>query len=109
MPLRPTAIDQIDDFLIHFADQYHLDDIQSLLIGYAHAAHVAAGDAHLVEHGIDLRPTAVHHHGINADVLEQHDVLGEAGFELLVFHRIAAILDDEGLAVEALKIGQRLH
>ena len=41
--------------------------------------------------------------------LEQHDVLGEAGFELLVFHRIAAILDDEGLAVEALKIGQRLH
>ena len=51
----------------------------------------------------------MNHHRIDADVLEQDDILGEARFELLVFHGVAAILDDEGLAVEALEIGQRLH
>ncbi|MND07131.1 hypothetical protein D3C83_289300 [compost metagenome] len=35
--------------------------------------------------------------------------MGEARFEIFVFHGVAAILDDEGFAVESLEIGQRLH
>ncbi len=102
-------IDQGDDFFVDFADQNHFDDIQSFLVGDAHAAHVAAGDAHLVEHRVDLRSATVHHYRIDADVLEQHDVLRKALFELFVFHRMAAVLDDKSLAVEALKIRQRFH
>ncbi len=104
-----VPVDQSDDFLVHLANQNHFDDIQSFLIGDAHAAHVAAGDAHLVQHRIDLWSASVHHHRIDTDVLEQHDVLRKARLELFVFHRVAAVLDDEGLAVEALKVRQCLH
>ena len=114
LPLRPhrhaaMLIDQVDDLFVDLADQDHLDDVEGLLIGDPHAAHIVAFDPHLVEHRVDLRPAAMNHHRIDADILEQDDILGEARFELLVFHGVAAILDDEGLAVKALEIGQRLH
>ena len=94
---------------IDLANQHHFDDIQRLLVRHPHAAHVAAGDAQLVEHLIDLRPAAVDDYRIDADVFEQHDILGKAFFQLLVHHGVAAILDDEGFAVETPKIRQRLH
>ncbi len=80
-----------------------------LLIGDAHAAHIVALDPHLVERRVDLRPAAMDHHGIDTDVLEQNDVLGEARFEFLVLHGMAAVFDDKGLAIKALEIRQRLH
>jgi len=48
----------------------------------------------------------MHHDGVHADELQQHHVVGKAAFELLFRHRIAAVLDDDGLAVEAPDIGQ---
>src|SRR5688572_18322131 len=102
-------IDQGNDGFVDLADQNHFDDVECFLIGDPHAADVAAGDAHLVEHRVDLRPAAVDDHRIDPDVFQQDDVLGEARFELLVFHRMAAVFDNERLAVETLEIGQRLH
>ena len=102
-------IDQGDDLLIDLTDQNHLHNVQGFLIGHPHAAHVAARDSQFVEELVDLRPAAVHHHGINADVFQENDVLGEAFLQLLVHHGVAAVLDDEGLAIEALKIGKRFH
>src|SRR5437016_4891669 len=42
------------------------------------------------------------------DELEQHHVACEASLQLLVAHRVAAELHHDGLAVEALDVGQRL-
>ena len=46
---------------------------------------------------------------VDAHVLEQRDVLGKARLQLLVDHRLAAVLDDEGLAVEASDVGEGLE
>src|SRR5881296_2876857 len=42
------------------------------------------------------------------DKLQQHHVVGEAALEQLLGHCVAAVLDDDGLAVEALDVRQRL-
>ena len=46
--------------------------------------------------------------GIHADELQHHDVAREARLERGLGHRVAAVLDDDGLVVEALDVGQRL-
>jgi hypothetical protein len=56
----------------------------------------------------DLRATAVHHHRVHADQLQQHHVLGEGSISVALGHRVAAVLDDDGLVVEALDVRQRL-
>src|SRR3970040_1884247 len=77
-------VNEGDDCLVDLADEHHLDDVQGLLVGDAHAAHVAAGDPHLVQHRVDLRPAAVHDHGGDTEVFQHADVLSEAFFKLLV-------------------------
>ena len=57
---------------------------------------------------LDLRAAAVHHHRVHADQLEQHHVLGEILLQRRVGHGVAAVLDDDGLAVELADVGQRL-
>src|ERR687883_139363 len=52
-----------------------------------------------------VRPTAVHHHRVHADQLQEHHVLGEILLQLGVGHRVAAILDDQRLAVELADVG----
>jgi hypothetical protein len=61
-----------------------------------------------LEHAVDLRAAAVDDHRVHPDVLEQHDVLGERLLELVVRHRVAAVLDDDRLAEEAAQVGQGL-
>ncbi len=62
----------------------------------------------LVERRLDLRAAAVHHHRVHADQLEQHHVFREVGLQRRVGHGVAAVLDDDGLAVELADVGQRL-
>ena len=78
-------------------------------VGDAHAAHEVRLDAELFEHAADLRAAAVDDHRVDADVLQQHDVLREALLELVVGHRVAAVLDDDGLAGEAPDVRQRFE
>ena len=60
------------------------------------------------ERGLDLRAAAVHHHRVHADQLQQHHVAREVRLQHVVGHGVAAELDDDGLAVEALDVRQRL-
>ncbi|MGX1268852.1 hypothetical protein RKD18_002046 [Streptomyces phaeoluteigriseus] len=53
-------------------------------------------------------PPAVHDDGLEAGVVQEHDVLGEGGFQVLVDHGVAAELDDDRLAVVPGEPGQRL-
>src|SRR5262249_17839090 len=62
-----------------------------------------------LEHLADLRPAAMHDDGVDAHLLEQHDVLGELARERGVAHGVAAVFDDEGLAGELAHIGQGLR
>jgi hypothetical protein len=55
---------------------------------------------------VDLRTAAVHHDRIHADQLQQDDVAREAVLQAFVGHRIAAVFDDDGLAVEITDVGE---
>jgi hypothetical protein len=46
----------------------------------------------------------VNHHDVHPDEFEENHVAREALFEVLVGHRTAAILDDDGLAVETFDV-----
>ena len=61
-----------------------------------------------VELRADLRAAAVHHDRAQPGVAQEHHVLGEGLPERLVGHRVAAVLDHDGLAVEPVQPGQRL-
>ena len=89
--------------------QHHLDDVHRLLVGDAHAADELRLDAELLQQAADLRAAAVDDDRVDADELQQHDVLGEALLELLVGHRVAAVLDDHRLAGEAADVRQRVE
>jgi len=106
--LAARLVDELDDLLVHLAAEHHLDHVHRLGIGDAHALHELALLAELGEHAFDLRPAAVHDHRVHADQLQQHHVMREAALELIVDHGVAAELDDDRLAVEALDIRQRL-
>src|SRR5262249_20537016 len=49
-----VLIDQSNDLFVDLPHKNHLDDVQRRLVCNPHSAHVAARDAHLVQHLIDL-------------------------------------------------------
>ena len=112
-PVRPTALPPA--WLIRptmscctSPASTHLDHFHGLGVGDAHALDELALLAQRLQRGLDLRPAAVHHHRVHADQLEQHHVLGEVRLQLGIGHGVAAVLDDDGLAVELADVGQRL-
>ena len=106
---RPLAlgVDQRHDLLVDRAGQHHLDDLDCLLVGNPEPALEARLDAHLGEHGADLRPAAMHDDRVDAGLLEQRDVAREGLAERGVAHGMAAIFHDHCLVLVALHIGQR--
>ena len=106
--LAAGLVDQAHDVLLHLAGQHPLDDLHGLGVGHAHALDEMALLAEPVERRLDLRTAAVDHHGVHADQLEQHHVFRKVGLQGGVGHGIAAVLDDDGLAVEAPDVGQRM-
>ncbi len=107
--LAAVAVDVADDLLVDLAAEDHLHHVHGFGVGDAHALDEAGFLAHGLQNLADLRPAAVDHHRVEADVFHQDDVLGEALLEPLLDHGVAAVLDDDGLVVEALDVGQRLH
>ena len=98
--LAAGDVDQADDVLLHLAGEHPLDDLHRLVVGDAHALDELALLADLGERLLDLRPAAVDDDRVHADQLQQHDVLGEVLLQRRVGHRVAAVLDDDRLAVE---------
>jgi hypothetical protein len=106
--LAAGGVDQAHDVLLHLAGQHPLDDLHRLLVGDAHALDEGALLAHLGQGLVDLRAAAMHDDGVHADQLEQHHVLGKVLLKRRVGHRVAAVLDDQRLAVIAADVGQGL-
>ncbi|MNP08124.1 hypothetical protein D3C76_1001810 [compost metagenome] len=101
-----VAVDQVDDVLVDLATQHHLHHVHGRRVGDAHAVDEVAFDRQALEQVADLRATTVDHHRVDAHSLHQHDVAGEAGLELLALHRVAAVLDHQGLADKAADVRQ---
>jgi hypothetical protein len=106
--LAAGLVDQADDVLLHLAGKHPFDHFHGLGVGHAHALDEFAGLAQTLEGSLDLRPAAMHHHRVHADQLEQHHVLGKVGLQRRIGHGVAAVLDDQGLAVKLADVGQRL-
>ena len=50
----------------------------------------------------------MNHHGVDTNQLHEHDITRKSALECLIYHSIATVLDDNGLAAETAYIGQRL-
>ncbi|MDF2710547.1 MAG: hypothetical protein K0R62_6199 [Nonomuraea muscovyensis] len=105
---RAVPVDQADHVAVDLADEHHPDDLHGLGRGDPQAGGEGGLDAEPVEVLADLGPAAVHDDRAQAGVAQEDDVLGEALLEGLLGHRVAAVLDDDGRAVEAGQPGQRL-
>ena len=104
----PMAVQPADDVGVDLAEQDHLRDLDRRGIRDAHALdelHLHAQALHVVS---DVGPAAVHDHGVQPHVFEEHHVGREALLELLVAHRGAAVLDDHGSPVELPDVRERL-
>src|SRR3989344_1107688 len=106
--LAALLADEIDDLLVDEAAQHHLNHLQVLAVGATHDLNKLALLPDSIQQLADLRPAAVNHHGIHADELHQYHVEREAALKVLVHHGVAAVLDDDGFALETLDVRQRL-
>ena len=106
--LAAQLADLRGDVLVELAGQHHLHDLHRRVVGDAQAVVEAAAHADAPQHGVDLRPAAVYENGVDAHVLEQCHVLENLAGQIVIDHGSAAVLDDDGLAPQALDIGQGL-
>src|SRR5699024_5284804 len=77
-------------------------------VRHPHTANKLRFLAYFFEHVADLRATAMHDDRIETNLFHECDITGKAGFQTLVGHGVAAVLDHDGLAGKTLNIGQRL-
>ena len=102
------AVDRGDDLFVDLSGKHHLDDFHRRRVGNPQPIDELALHFQAIEHLPDLRAAAVHDHRVYANLLQQHDVLGEELRELRVPHGVAAVLNDESLAGVAAHEGQSL-
>ena len=106
--VRAVLVDRRDDLAVDLADERHAHDVDGLGVGDPQAVDelgLLAEPAHEVG---DLRTAAVHDDRVHADQPHEHDVLREQVGERGILHRVAAVLDDDGLARELADVRQRL-
>ena len=107
--LNPMAADQRRDLLVDSAAEHHFDNFHRGFVGHAHSLSKLRLDREPLEHLIDLRPAAVHHHRVQSHILQQDHVGGEPFFQRRIGHRFAAVLDHDRLAREGPDIGKGFH
>ena len=97
-------LDQGYKVLVDLAAQHHLDDIHGFTIGIAQAVDKLALLADLSQHFIDLRAAAVYDNDLDADQIEQYQIVDDRVLQLLVDHCVAAVFYNNGLTVIFLNI-----
>src|SRR5512139_510710 len=106
--LAAELVDERHDPLVHRAAQDHLDHFHRRRRGDPQAFLPLGGDGQQFEHPVDLGAAAVHHHGADPDILEEHDVLGERRHAVVVLHRRPAVFHHDGLPGELPDVRQGL-
>ena len=100
-------VDQANEFTGHLAGQHHADHIHGFRSGDTQSALVFGLDTQGLKHLGYLRTATVHHDRVQSHLTQEHHVFGEAGFQMIVDHRVAAIFDDDALSGEFLQPRQR--
>jgi len=104
--LTALTVDGRRDFLVDAPGEDHFDDLDGRTIRDAQAVDEVALDGESLEHRADLWPAAMHDDGMHAALFHQRNVAGEIGQRIRVAHGMATQLDDHGLAVVLLQVGQ---
>ena len=104
----PCSVDQVDQLTADLTEQHHPRHVEHFGCGDPESALEVADDAEPLEHGADLRAPAVHHDRMNAAVAQKRHVGGELTPQRVVGHRVAAVFDDDDLAVQLGQPGQGL-
>ena len=107
--LAAELVDKADELGVHLADEHHLDHTHDVGGGVAQALDELDGNVELFEHLVDAGAAAVTEHGLHAEELEQHHVVHDGVLEFFVDHGVAAVLDDDDLALILLKVRHCLH
>ena len=107
--LAAEVVDDGDQVLVDLAAEDLLHHVHRLLIGVTQAVHEAGLLADLLQHPADLRPAAVDHHDLHPHEMEQDDVADDGAAEFLGDHGVAAVFDDDSLAVVFLNVGEGFH
>ena len=102
-----VAVHRRDDLAVDLADQRHAHDVDGFGVGDAPAVDELGFLAEPAHEIADLRTAAVHDDRVHADETHEHDVGGEEIRECRIGHRVAAVLDHDGLARELADIRQR--
>jgi hypothetical protein len=76
------------------------------MVGHAQAALEFRFDAHLGQHGADLRPAAMDDDRVDAGLFQKRDIASEGAAEFDIAHGVAAIFHHDRLVLVALHIGQ---
>ena len=105
---RAGAGDQAGDVFVDGAGQHHLHHLDHRRVGDAQAVDEGGLDGEPLQHRVDLRAAAMHHHRVDADLLQQGDVAGELLGEAFLAHGVAAVFHHDGGAGIAAQERQRL-
>ncbi len=95
-----VLVDHGDQLATDLAGQHHAHDLHRLGRGHPVPSDELARDAQPLEHRGDLRPAAVHHDRLDADMPQVDHVFGEGPLQSLVDHGVATELDHDDLAGE---------
>ena len=101
--------DQFGDMLVDGPGEHHLDHLDHRRIGDPQPVDEGRLDTEALEHGVDLRAAAMDHDRIDADRLEQRDIVAELFRQGLLAHGVTAILDHDGGTGIAAQERQRLR
>ena len=107
--LAAVVVDEPDDLLVDLADEDHLDDLDRLGVGDAHAPDEARLLAEPLHQRADLGPAPVHDDRLKAHEAQEDHVEREGLIEVGALHRGAAVLDDDRLAAKLPDVRERLE
>jgi hypothetical protein len=90
--------DQAGDIFIDGAGQHHLHHFHHRRVRDTQTVDERGLDGEALQHRVDLRAAAMHHHRIDADLLQQRDVVAELLGEVFLTHRMTTVFHHHGRA-----------
>jgi hypothetical protein len=106
--LAAGLVDQAHDVLLHLAGQHPLDHLHGLGVGHAHALDELPFLPRRFSAVSICGPPPCTTTGFMPTSLSSTTSSAKSGLQRRVGHGVAAVLDDQGLAVELADVGQRL-
>ena len=113
LPQTPTArapalLISAGNVFVDGAGEHHFHDLDHGGVGHPQPVDEGRLDRQPLQHRVDLRPAAMHHDGIDADLFQQGDVAAEFQCQVLLAHGMAAVFHHHRSAGVATQKRQRL-